>query len=203
MALNVELLEDELPNEATEARELVSAVQRELGRLTALTEQYLSIARQRTSKVEVEDLCLIVRESTEFQMRELSRRKVTVKLRLPEEPVLVLVDEMQMRQVLFNLIRNADEAMPDGGAVTVSLERRDTEQVVLLVVEDEGPGIEREMAAKIFEPFVTTKLTGTGLGLAVTKQIVEGHGGNIVCESRDSGGARFVLTLPMTAAGTE
>lgn len=203
MALNVELLEDELPKGAVEARELLSAVQRELGRLTELTEQYLSIARQRTFKVEVEDLCLVVRESTAFLMRDLSRRRVQVTLHLPDAPVLVLLDEMQMRQLLFNLIRNADEAMPDGGTITISLERHKTEQLVRLTVEDEGPGIDREMAAKIFEPFVTTKLTGTGLGLAVTKQIIERHGGSILCEQGSTGGARFVLQIPVAESGTE
>jgi signal transduction histidine kinase len=215
MALNVDLLEDEFPKDAREARSILAAVQRELSRLTALTEQYLSIARHREATVEPEDLVAVIREATDFVSRDLARRQVKIELRLPEGPVILSLDEMQLRQALFNLIRNADEAMPDGGTVTVSLEvvappctgkaslvlgSPSLESgVVRLSVEDEGTGIEPALAAKIFEPFVSTKLTGTGLGLAVTRQVVEGHGGRIYCESREAGGTRFVLEFPMSS----
>jgi signal transduction histidine kinase len=211
MALNVELLEDELPDDAKEARAILASVQRELTRLTALTEQYLSIARHRKAKVEPEDLRVIVREAVEFIQRDLARRKIYIALNLPESAVILALDEMQLRQALFNLIRNADEAMPDGGTVTITLSELTQERVsshaggddasvtnewVQLTFEDEGPGIEPEMAPKIFDPFVTTKQTGTGLGLAVTRQIVESHGGRIRCESVAGQGARFVIEFP-------
>jgi signal transduction histidine kinase len=213
MALNIELLEDELPKDSSEARTILAAVQKELSRLTALTEQYLSIARNRDAKVEPEDLVSLVREAVKFVERDLARRQVRIELRLPDRPVILPLDEMQLRQALFNLIRNADEAMPDGGNITISLafaERSANEvplsgesrtvnasRIVRLTVEDEGTGIEPEFAVKVFEPFVSTKVTGTGLGLAVTQQIVVGHGGRIYCESRIEGGARFVLEFPV------
>ncbi|MGC4066221.1 MAG: ATP-binding protein [Polyangiaceae bacterium] len=131
-------------------------------------------------------MATVVREAISFLERDLSRRKVEVARDLPDEPVWVALDEMQLRQALFNLLRNADEAMPEGGRIHVRLqvleggesnplgEAIDGELArvrrAMLTVRDEGAGIDNEMAAKIFNPFVTTKMTGTGLGLAVTRQ---------------------------------
>lgn len=215
MALNVELLEDELPPGKSEARSLVSAVQRELARLTELTEQYLSIARHRQAKMEVEDIACVIADAVQFLRRDLLRRRIEVVECYPEGPVHVLLDEMWLRQALFNLLRNADEAMPEGGRVIVTVERTSADTsalelpstreppapVVRVTIEDEGKGIESSMADSLFEPFVTTKLTGTGLGLAVTKQIVEAHGGRITCESRSPSGAKFVLEFPLGVGG--
>jgi signal transduction histidine kinase len=195
IALNIDMLEDELPKDAGEARILLAAVQKELGRLTALTEQYLSIARHRTAKVENEDLRNIITESASFLQRELVRNNVELLVAMPETPVVVPVDEMQVRQVLFNLLRNAQEAMPDGGKVRISLVEEPTGALVL-TVEDEGTGIDAAMVETVFDPFVTTKQTGTGLGLAVTRQIVQSHGGRIRCERAEVKGTRFIIELP-------
>lgn len=192
IALNMEMLEDELADSPEEARLLLAAVQKELGRLTALTEQYLSIARHGTSKIELDDLRILVIESVNFMKRELVRKNIEVVLSVPESEVVLAVDEMQIRQVLFNLIRNAQEAMPEGGTVWIALSEEPGKNIVLSV-EDNGSGIDPQLAESVFEPFVTTKQTGTGLGLAVTQQIVKSHGGQIRCEQGSSGGARFVI----------
>lgn len=191
IALNIDMLEDELKNSPDDARQLLAAVQKELERLTALTEQYLSIARHNTTKIEIEDLRTIVADSVNFMKRELIRRNIEVCLTLPGQEVMLAVDEMQIRQVLFNLIRNAQEAMPEGGSVRVTL--ADEPCRVVLSVEDEGTGIDSALVENVFDPFVTTKQTGTGLGLAVTRQIVQSHSGQIRCEPGSTGGARFVI----------
>jgi two-component system, NtrC family, sensor kinase len=196
IALNVELLEEEISNGSTESKLLLGAVQKELERLTVLTEQYLSIARHRTAKIEVEDLCNVIRESAEFMQRELMRKNVELEVCVPSALVLVAFDEMQIRQVVFNLLRNAEEAMPDGGKVRVTLVE-EPPTLVTLAVEDEGVGLDPSFADRLFDPFVTTKQTGTGLGLAVTRQIVESHSGKIRCENLETGGARFVIELPL------
>ncbi|HMA92517.1 MAG TPA: ATP-binding protein [Polyangiaceae bacterium] len=192
IALNIEMLEDELSANPEEARLLLAAVQKELGRLTALTEQYLSIARHGTTKIELEDLRTLVVESVNFVKRELVRKNIEVVLRVPDSEVVLAVDEMQIRQALFNLIRNAQEAMPEGGTVWIELSE-DASGKIVLSVEDNGAGIDPQIAESLFEPFVTTKQTGTGLGLAVTQQIVKSHGGSIHCEQGERGGARFVI----------
>jgi signal transduction histidine kinase len=91
-------------------------------------------------------------------------------------------------------MRNAQEAMPEGGRVRIVL--RELPQSAVLSVEDEGTGIDVELTESVFDPFFTTKQTGTGLGLAVTRQIVQSHSGQIRCEPGSSGGARFVMEFP-------
>jgi signal transduction histidine kinase len=105
---------------------------------------------------------------------------------------------MQIRQVLFNLLRNAEEAMPDGGKIRITLTEQPPDRVAL-TVEDEGMGLDPSVSERVFDPFVTTKQTGTGLGLAVTRQILDSHSGTIRCENRETGGARFIIELPLAA----
>ena len=110
----------------------------------------------------------------------------------------VLVDRIQIQQVLTNLMRNAMEAMKDA-------ERRDLTIRTLpagvgqLVVEvaDTGPGISEEIASRLFQPFVTTKAGGMGIGLSISRRIIESHGGDLTVRRNESGGATFSFTLPL------
>jgi signal transduction histidine kinase len=108
------------------------------------------------------------------------------------------VDEGQIRQVLINLLRNAREALTSGGHVAVRVVERDDS--VELIVDDDGPGIDRETEQRLFEPFFTTKGQGTGLGLAITREIVEAHAGTIRGTRRRPSGTRFSVTLPRAPA---
>jgi signal transduction histidine kinase len=142
------------------------------------------------------DLAALVRDVLEFAAPELDRARVAVELAAPDRAV-VAIDEAQVRQALVNLIRNAREAMNDGGrlGVRLSIERL----AVRLELEDDGPGIDDDLRARIFDPFFTTKSTGTGLGLPITKQIVEAHGGSIACDAVAPHGTRFTLTFPLSS----
>ena len=103
-------------------------------------------------------------------------------------------DEAQIRQALLNLIRNAREAMqPAGGTLCLRVEPSRDGKGIDLVIDDDGTGISDEAREKVFDPFFTTKERGTGLGLAVTRQIVEAHGGTIGCEPRMPNGTRFFI----------
>jgi len=106
----------------------------------------------------------------------------------------VRADRDQILQVLLNLVRNAVEAMPDGGPVRVTA-RREGEAVVFSVT-DSGPGISPEDLPRVFEPYFTTKEGGTGLGLAIARRIAEEHGGRLDLESTPGRGATFTLRLP-------
>ncbi len=126
-----------------------------------------------------------------------------VKLQIEEDSDLpeVDLDESQLRQALLNLIRNAREAMPKGGELVVAV--RNAAGGVEIHVDDDGPGIPEDVRASIFDPFFTTKQRGTGLGLAVTREIIEAHGGTIRCEPRAPHGTRFLIALPgAISAGT-
>jgi two-component system, NtrC family, sensor kinase len=216
IALNLELLEEQLgvlrANRAgqvtsrgdadVEAQTLLRAIGKEVERLSGLSQQYLAFARQRPLDLEPEDVGAIVREGAEFARRELEQQGVALELDIASDLPTVLADEGQLRQALLNLVRNAREAMPKGGRITVRVHRAENAGVAV-IVDDEGPGIEPELREHLFEPFFTTKSHGTGLGLAITQQIAKAHGGTIECEAPtdDPGrsgakGTRFTLRLP-------
>jgi two-component system sensor kinase FixL len=114
----------------------------------------------------------------------------------------VLVDRVQVQQVLVNLLRNAMDAMQDAPRreLTVSVVPI-AGNMVELAVADTGPGISEEIAAKLFQPFVTTKPHGMGVGLSISRTIVEAHGGAMWVEANEGGGAVFHFTLPAATEG--
>jgi signal transduction histidine kinase len=194
IALNLELLEEELGSRGGEEKALLRAIGSEVERLSSLSRQYLSFARQKNSAVEEEDLGQIVREASDFLRRELEKNEVRLRLSVDETMGSVAVDEGQIKQALFNLLRNARDAMPQGGSIDVRVQA--SEDRVEIVIDDEGEGIDEDVRARLFEPFFTTKRHGTGLGLAITRQIVEAHGGSIEVSDRVPRGTRVSLRLP-------
>jgi two-component system sensor kinase FixL len=112
----------------------------------------------------------------------------------------VLVDGVQIQQVLINLMRNAMEAMQDSATKNLVVSIRDAADHMLMVtVADSGPGIPLDIAAQLFQPFVTTKPGGMGIGLSISRRIIESHGGTIEMQPGQPAGARFSFTLPTTA----
>ncbi len=117
------------------------------------------------------------------------------------EDRLVHHDPEMLHQALVNLVRNAAEAMTDGGTLTLAVQQVDGDnEATCLVVRDTGPGISDEAIDRIFNPFFTTRATGTGLGLAIVHRIVDAHGGSIGVHNDPAGGAVFTLTLPPAGA---
>lgn len=207
LALNVELLEEELGEQTGEQRGeaslLLESIKLEVDRLTQLTEKYLSLARRSRPDFQEEDLGLVVRDAVSSSQAELSQHAIRIELSIePQLPALAL-DETQIRQVMLNLIRNAREAMVGGGELSVAvrgqrpLESADPPEILQISVEDSGGGMDDETRGRLFEPFFTTKRHGNGLGLAITQEIVEAHGGTIRCERREPRGTRFVIELPV------
>jgi nitrogen fixation/metabolism regulation signal transduction histidine kinase len=111
-------------------------------------------------------------------------------------------DAAKLRQVIHNLLQNAEQAIAETAQPRVVVRSEDTEAGVRLSIQDNGPGFPDGLMARVFEPYVTTKPKGTGLGLAIVKKIVEEHNGSISISNPDGGGALVVLTLPRAAAGT-
>lgn len=209
IGLNTEMIEEaiasaELPSEASrEVRELLAAISREVDRLTEITEHYLRFARLPKPVLEPWDLNAIATSILDFCAEENARASVQVVRRLGPDLPHVLADEGQVRQALLNVIRNAREAMTSGGTLTVETRRTEGDSAGPLVearVTDTGPGISPEDQARIFDPFFSTKERGTGLGLALTQQILREHGGSVRCESQPGRGTTFVLALRATPA---
>jgi two-component system sensor histidine kinase HydH len=128
---------------------------------------------------------------------ELRATGLRVRRQEPIDLPAVNADPDLVCQVLLGLLANAVAAVPPGGEV--GLEARRADGAVELAVADSGPGVAPELRERIFEPFFTTRPRGTGLGLAVARQIVEAHGGKIDVRERAGGGARFVIRLPAAA----
>lgn len=116
---------------------------------------------------------------------------------------LLSVDPVQIQQVFINLIRNACEAVRDSSRRDVAISTRIGEGVADIRVEDTGPGIDPDMLESLFEPFVSTKAGGMGVGLSISRTIVEAHGGFIAAANRDGGGACFRVVLPLGGDGDD
>jgi len=208
IALNLELLDEELPSEGDEAKSLMRAITKEVDRLSSLSTQYLSVAKRQELRLEEESVADVVREACDFMRGDLERHGVELSLSVEPELPIVRADEAQLKQALFNLIRNAQEVMQGeeaktlGRAVEVRVTRSASEGVEISV-DDQGAGVEQAALGKLFEPFFSTKSHGTGLGLAITRQIVEAHGGSISCEPRQVRGTRFKISLPAVESGVE
>ncbi|MDY0002872.1 MAG: ATP-binding protein [Polyangia bacterium] len=177
-----------------EARTLLAAIQREIDRLTEVTESYLQFARLPRPRLEQEELGPVIEGLLSFHGAELEGCGIRTELLIEPLPPLHF-DENQIRQVVLNLVRNAQQAMAGGGTLTIRA--RPGPERVELEISDTGEGMSEAQLKKIFDPFYTTKETGTGLGLAITSQILEEHGGSIRAESREGGGTRFLVTLPL------
>ena len=124
---------------------------------------------------------------------------MSVEQNLPTDLPLVMADRDKLKQVLLNLCKNAFEAMPEGGTLTVRL--HNFGEHITLEVADTGMGI--PAGVDIFEPFVTTKSEGTGLGLPIVRQIVVAHSGTLTYTSEPSKGTTFTVTLPLALPGGE
>jgi signal transduction histidine kinase len=195
IGLNIELLEEELAKAKVppETRALLESITREVQRLEHLSEEYLRVARLPSPRMEADDVAQAVREIVAFARPEIERAGCTVTLDVAATLPPALFDEAQLRQAMLNLLRNAREAMPNGGAIDVKVAAEGMS--VVIDVADRGGGIPEDIRARVFDPFFSTKGEGTGLGLAITRQIVHAHGGSVTCDPREGGGTRFRIAL--------
>jgi two-component system cell cycle sensor histidine kinase/response regulator CckA len=166
-------------------------------RATSLTQPLLAFSRRKAMPPRVLDLNEIVAE-----MYSLLRRFVGDNVELttihPDQPVPVTIDRSRLEQVLANLAVNARDAMPDGGRLAIEVTTSSPARDAVLVVGDDGLGMDAETARRIFEPFFTTKGDhGTGLGLATVHGIITQSGGRISVESRPGRGTTFKICLPL------
>lgn len=200
ISLNTELLEEELESgmdgdRLGEARNLCRAMRREVDRLTEITEEYLRFARLPKPRLQREELNEILQNLLAFMAHELAERGVKVIASLGPNLPAIEADENQLRQAFLNLVRNAGEAMAGrGGSLTVAT--RQHEGMVEARIADTGQGIGRDDLQKVFEPFFSTKEKGTGLGLPLTHQIIQEHGGTIAVASVPGEGTVFTVRLP-------
>ena len=142
----------------------------------------------------------LIEEASALALVGAKEHGVRVDLGLVEAVWIVEVDRVQIQQVLLNLMRNSVEAMEDSDRRELSVRVTPAEGMVQLTVADTGPGVAPEVAGLLFQPFVTTKAEGMGIGLSVCRTIVEAHGGRLWMEPNPGGGSLFHFTVPVASA---
>ena len=197
IGLNAELLEEF--TDTAQAQELCKAIGREADRLTALTEEYLRFARMPRFEPEPTLAQTILGQLAEFVKRDCEAAQVRIEVDISDDIPVVMLDPDQIRQALLNLVRNAKESMPEGGSIRMSAYRNHDKREIAFSIADQGMGIATEDLERIFDPFYSTKMTGTGLGLALTQQIIQEHGGRIEAKSQPGQGTEFVVFLPYSS----
>lgn len=159
------------------------------------------VARGETEK-RVEPVATMIEEAGALTLSGADEQGITAQVVLDPRVGSVLADRVQVQQVLVNLLRNAREAMQRSGRRELTVEtRRVSPEWAEIAVSDTGAGIAEEVADRLFQPFVTTKAGGMGVGLSICRTIVEAHGGRLWAERNAVGGATFRLTLPVALDG--
>jgi two-component system, NtrC family, sensor kinase len=202
IGLNTELLEEELATDGSsqEAKNLLTAIHREVDRLTAITEEYLAFARLPKPKLAPEAVNPLVGALATFVREDLAAKQVKLVTELGIGDPIAMIDAAQLRQCLINLVRNATEALSGKGGGTVILRTRRAGDRIEIDVEDDGPGIAPDVLSRMFDPFFSTKKEGSGLGLALTQQIVKDHGGDLAVNSTVGRGTTFTVSVPAKPA---
>ncbi len=196
--IHLQLLERELAHvpdaERASLDKLVDVCLKEVSRLDRIIHQFLRAVRPTLPQFESSDIRILLREAVEFLKNEIEDRGVWIEVECAEDLPKIKVDRAQIKQALYNIIKNALEAMPDGGTLKASIYLK--EPFVAVAIRDSGPGIDPKELGQIFEPYQTTKPEGSGLGLMIVQRIAREHGGEIEVDSRPDEGTTFILYLP-------
>ena len=171
-------------------------IMNEVDRLVTMTTELLDFARGDVSlETEEVDFYDYLLELTENVLGQAEKNNIQIKIEPIDEKIFLSIDKFKMQRVFFNLINNAMEAIGTNGTIQITLENKD-DDFILWKIKDSGCGIPDEIANKIFEPFVSGKSNGTGLGMSIVKSLVEKHGGNISVKSKVGEGTEMNISLP-------
>lgn len=178
-------------------RNYVKIIVEEIDRLENTLTDILYFAKPAVPKCDTVDLNRIIKNTLKMLGLEMEKSNISVEEYLDPDLPMLWLDGNQIRRVLINLVRNAIQAMPDGGTITISTIREN--QWVRVETADTGVGISDEDMNKLFDAFFTSKSTGSGLGLTVSAQIINNHGGTIEVQKRKTKGTIFITKLPVKA----
>jgi two-component system sensor histidine kinase HydH len=200
---SAEMLSQKLQASDELARELAGYISTEVNRLSALVTEFLDFARPLHAEPHPADLTALLDRVLQVVASRFTGKAARVERHYAGDLPLVPLDESLCEQAFLNLVQNAYEAMEEhGGTLRVDVKtiRRNDRDGVELRLADTGPGVPEELREEIFNPFVTTKKTGVGLGLSIVSKIIDGHGGTIHVENAPGGGAVFTLFFPLDEA---
>ena len=222
IVVHLELLKAKLGESEGPATRHLDVIDTEIRRLDRVVQTLVDFSRPVEVQLREQDLRPVIGDVLALASDELTMRRVTLISRIPAEPLMANVDADLLKQAALNVIQNGAQAMPDGGRLEVTLEEdRDYGEnraltakpngtpgvdacsvgnTAVLRVADEGIGIPDEIRDKIFDLYFTTKIGGSGIGLAMTYRILQLHHGSVEVQSREGRGTEFRLRIPLTAA---
>ncbi|MDR0464758.1 MAG: PAS domain S-box protein [Treponema sp.] len=169
-------------------------INEEVERLNRIVVDFLFAVRPVNLELREGNINELLTQIMEFVRYEMEQSNIMCFLELDGDVPAILMDERYMKQAILNLVKNSQSAMPKGGIFTISTEYADNE--IRISVNDTGEGISKDDIGKIFEPYFTTKDTGTGLGLTQVYKIIKEHNGEITVDSASGSGAEFKISLP-------
>ncbi|MDC7228394.1 MAG: ATP-binding protein [Spirochaetales bacterium] len=199
IGIHIQLMQKALKREEGCAQEFIEKnlgiISEEVERLNSIVVDFLFAVRP--MDVNMRDTCLsgLINESLELVKPELDEEGIELEISIDENIPMLQLDEKLIKQAVLNIIKNAMNAMPDGGHLSLSITREGDSAV--LVIKDDGEGIEKENLDKIFEPYFTTKDFGSGLGLTLVYKIIKEHDGEIQLKSKVGVGTSFIIRLPV------
>lgn len=194
ISLNIDWLASELVSSDPEITKTLDSLAREISRLNQITESYLSRSRVPSQEQQATPVNELLREIVGFE-RDGESGKVQIETALSEKEIYVKSDRSRLKQAFLNVMKNAKEAMPRGGKIVVETLIKDNVSSVRF--RDNGTGMSEKVRKQTFLPFFTTKQNGTGIGLTLTKEIIEEANGKIDCESEIGSGTTFTFSFPV------
>jgi len=197
-----ELIKSDLPPDH-EHFELLELIDREIERISAIILQMYQLYRRSPQRPSDFSMASILRDVAYLLESSAAKRSVDLQCHIGDSEAMVRLSEGEVKQILYNLIRNAIQASPEAGVVSVQLAENSDE--IAIHVRDQGPGIPDEVLSRIFEPFFTTKQglsePGMGLGLSVSRSLIEAMGGRIEVASVEDRGTQFTAVFPRRVEG--
>lgn len=183
-----------------EAKVAFDQAKKQVLRAGEIIRRMRAFIRKEDAGRQVEDLSKIIDEAVALSLVGLKGHRVNIKTRCHSNASAAYVDRIQIQQVLLNLIRNAIEATTDREQTSIAIETEPIgDQGILICVSDTGPGLDPRVRANLFQPFITTKSHGVGIGLSICRDIVAAHGGRISASDNPGGGTVFQITIPRIA----
>lgn len=198
IAIHVQLIERMLRDsrdDVSEVRRYLDVIDEEVQRLNRIVVDFLFSVRPMDTELRERDLNEVIRDLITFVSHEVDQAGISLVDRLDPHLPLLRLDDRYLKQALLNIVKNAIAAMPDGGTMTVTTELRGDE--VLLRFSDTGVGMSEEVQSKIFDPYFTTRDTGSGIGLTLVYKVIREHLGDIAVHSREGHGTTFTITFPV------
>jgi PAS domain S-box-containing protein len=177
------------------ADKYLEVINEEIERLNGIVVDFLFAVRPMDTNMKRMDVHKVIEELVDFVRYELEQAGVRIEKKLKTGLPRLDIDQKYLKQALLNIVKNGQAAMPHGGTLTIAT--REEEGYVHIDIADTGVGIDEEKVAKIFEPYYTTKETGSGLGLTVAYKVINEHGGEISVKSKEGKGTTFTFSLPI------